>query len=200
MNASNSDVEELIRLAKLGDREALGDLLERHRGYLRVMAQRHIFGKLAARLDASDVIQQTCLSVYGNFERFRGEKAAEFVAWLQKIHEQNIQNVVRDHTRAQKRAVGREQSLDDLQGGAGEFPRLGQTSASQRVFRGEQAAELARMLERLPDDQREAVRLRHLEGCSLAEMTEHMNRSEAATIGLLKRGMQNLRKFLGAGE
>jgi len=200
MNQNNAAIEELIRRARQGDREALGELLEKHRSYLRVIAQRFIFGRLAARLDASDVIQQTCLSAYGNFDKFQGEQEAEFVAWLRRIHEQNIQNAVRDHTYAQKRAVSRQQSLDDGHGGTLDIPQVDQTTASQRVLRGERAVLLAQVLERLSEDQREVVRLRHLEGWSLAQITEHINRSETATIGLLKRGMQNLRKYLSPDE
>jgi len=196
MNQSHSAVEELLRRARRGDREALGELLEQHRAYLRILAERYIYGQLAARVDASDVIQQTCLSVYGNFDKFHGKEKAEFIAWLRRIHEQNIQNVVREHTLVQKRALGREQPRDDRQSESRQFPPADQTTASQRVLRDERAVQLARTLEKLPDDQREVVRLRHLEGWSLARIAGQLDRSEAATIGLLKRGMRNLRKYL----
>ena len=62
----------------------------------------------------------------------------------------------------------------------------------------EEAIRLARALVTLPEDQREAVRLRHLEGWSLAEISAHFNRTPAATAGLIKRGMQKLREKLGA--
>jgi len=52
------------------------------------------------------------------------------------------------------------------------------------------------MLERLTDDQREGVRLRYLEGQSLAEIAERMQRSEEAVAGLIKRGLKTLRKHL----
>ncbi len=197
MNQNDTPIEELIRCARQGDREALGELLEKHRPFLRAISQRHISGKLAARLDASDVIQQTCLSVYGNFKKFAGNQEAEFMAWLQRIHEQNIQNAIRDHAYAQKRAVGREQSLD---AGPEFVPQAKQSTASQRAIRGEEAVRLAETMQRLSEDQREVVRLRHLEGRTLAQIAEQMNRSESAIIGLLKRGMQNLRKYMSQDE
>ena len=196
MNEANSGVEELIRRARIGDRQALGELLEQHRAYLRVIAQRHITGKIAARLDASDVIQQTCLSVFRNFEKFEGEREGEFVAWLRRIHELNIKNVLRDHVYAGKRMLGREQPIVDGVPLAENFPAADQSTASQRAMRGERAVELARTLERLPPDQREAVRLRHLEGWPLVRIADQMGRSESATVGLIKRGMQKLREYL----
>ena len=63
-------------------------------------------------------------------------------------------------------------------------------------MRGEAAQILARTLDRLPTDQREAVRLRHLEGYSLAQLAEHFGRSEDAAAGLVKRGLQSLRKLM----
>jgi RNA polymerase sigma-70 factor, ECF subfamily len=71
-----------------------------------------------------------------------------------------------------------------------------QSSPSQRAMRGEQAVALATALETLPPDQREAVRLRHLEGRSLNEIAAHLGRTPAAAAGLIKRGMQTLRERL----
>ena len=192
---TNSVVKELIRRARSGDQEALGQLLQRHRGYLRVIAQRQIDGKLAVRVDASDVVQKTCLSVCKNFGHFDGSDVDEFLAWICKIHQQNIQNEIRDHAVVQKRAVGREERLSDVGAAAGHS--ASQTSPSQRAMQDERAVELARVLEKLQEDQREAVRLRHLEGWSLVQIAAQMDRTEAAVVGLIKRGMQKLRQYFG---
>ena len=48
-------------------------------------------------------------------------------------------------------------------------------------------------IEELPEDQREAIRLRYLQGWSLEQVASHFERSEGAIAGLLKRGMQSLR-------
>ena len=197
MKQSDAAIETLIRRAREGDREALGEILDRQRPYLRAITEGQIGGKLGARLDASDVVQQTLLSVYGNFNKFEGDGQAELQAWLHQIHKQNIQNVIRDHARAQKRAVSREQPLDHR---PESFPQAEQTTASQRAIRVEEASRLAELLDRLSADQREVVRLRYFEGASLVQIAEHMHRSEAAVIGLLKRGMQNLRKHIGHDE
>jgi len=74
------------------------------------------------------------------------------------------------------------------------------TTPSQKAIRGEQANRLAQALAALPDDQREAVRLRHLEGWALAEIAVRVGRSSAATAGLIKRGMKALRRRLHESE
>jgi RNA polymerase sigma-70 factor (ECF subfamily) len=70
------------------------------------------------------------------------------------------------------------------------------TSPSQRAMRDEVAAELAASLMKLPDTQKEALRLRYLEGWSLKKISDHLQKSEMAVAGLLKRGLQGLRQEL----
>jgi RNA polymerase sigma-70 factor (ECF subfamily) len=56
--------------------------------------------------------------------------------------------------------------------------------------------ELSAALARLPDAQRQALELRYFQGWSLAQIAQHLNRSQAAAAGLLKRGLQQLRRQL----
>ena len=195
MTESQTISADLIHRACTGDRDALGELLEHHRGYLRVIAQRIIGQRLGNRLDASDIVQQTCMSAFGNIEGFVGETADEFVAWLRTIHERNVKNALRDHIGTQKRSISREQSIEGDEAIAARVS-IEQSSPSQRMMMGEQAVRLAEVLQHLPDDQREAVRLRYLEGWSLAQISEHMGRTKFSIAGLVKRGLIALRKHL----
>jgi RNA polymerase sigma-70 factor (ECF subfamily) len=183
---------DLLARARAGDGEAAGVLLEKYRPYLRILAERQLDQNLAARLDASDLVQQTCLSVLGRLPQFDGQDEAQFIAWLRTVHENNIRDAVREHLQTAKRAAGREVSVvaDEL------TAQLRASSPSQRVLVGESAAELAAALLELPPDQREAVRLRYLEGRSLAEIAERMERSVVAAAGLVKRGLIQLRKTM----
>jgi RNA polymerase sigma-70 factor (ECF subfamily) len=185
-------VVDLLRQARAGDSQAAGLLLEKYRPYLRIIAERLLDQNLNARLDASDLVQQTCLSVLGRLPNFDGTDEAQFIAWLRTIHEHNIQDAIRDHLHSQKRAAGREVAIPspDL------FAQLRASSPSQRMMHGESAARLAAALAELPADQREAVRLRYLEGRSIAEIAERLERSPVAAAGLVKRGLMQLRKNL----
>jgi RNA polymerase sigma-70 factor, ECF subfamily len=194
MNAANA--EDLIRRAREGDREALGKLLERYRAYLRLLAQRRLDAAAQARVDASDVVQQTCMEAHRDFAAFRGQAEGELLAWLRRILEHNAAHTIERHVYAQKRTIDKERSLDDSQNAAGPLRRrvaADQTSPSRRAMLGEAAVRLAQALECLPEDQREAVRLRHLEGWTMEQLTAHFHRSETAVAGLLKRGLRGLR-------
>ena len=144
MAASPSVVLDLLLRARTGDADAAGELLGKYREYLKVLAARHLDSPLAARIDASDLVQQTCLSVVRQLPKFEGNDEAAFVAWLKTIHEHNIQNAIRDHLRAEKRAAGREVGLGEHGGDDGLLAQARASSPSQRAMQGEQAARLRR--------------------------------------------------------
>jgi RNA polymerase sigma-70 factor (ECF subfamily) len=194
---------ELLDQALHGDREALGQLLEAQRAGLHRLAARQIEGRIAVRVDASDIIQQTFLDAYRGFPQFAGRDTREFVAWLERILDHKIAAAIRNHALLQKRGVGRERSIDDSQAGGATLKQdldANVSSPSQKAIRGEEAERLDQALAALPDDQREAVRLRHLEGWALADIAVRFGRTPAATAGLIKRGMKALRRHLHSGE
>jgi hypothetical protein len=92
---------DLIRQAKDGDETALASLLSAHRDQLRHMADRALPDRLKARVDASDIVQQTCLSAFRQIALFEGSDPAQFAVWLRQIHGRNIKNVVRDQLQTQ---------------------------------------------------------------------------------------------------
>src|SRR5262249_30863357 len=75
-----------------------------------------------------------------------------------------------------------------------------QSSPSQKAMRQEQLLWLARALDQLPDDQRQAVELHHLQGCSLVEVAARLERSRGAVAQLIFRGLRRLRQHLNEGE
>jgi RNA polymerase sigma-70 factor (ECF subfamily) len=190
---------ELLKQARQGDREALGRLLEAQRAALYRLAQRQLEGRIAVRVDASDIIQQTFLEAHRGFEQFAAQDAQDLAGWLKSILDHKVASAIRDHTILQKRNLRREQSMDDSQGREAPLKQeldAGITSPSQKAIRGEEEQRLNQALAALPDDQRESVRLRHLEGWALADIARHLGRSQTATAGLIKRGMKVLRRQL----
>jgi RNA polymerase sigma-70 factor, ECF subfamily len=185
-----------LQQARDGDSDALGVLLDEFRPYLKLMAQRAMDGRLAGRIDSSDVVQQTYLSAVRKFDEFTGENADALAGWLQLIHERNLIDTARKHLEAEKRAVGREETLIEVE----PLADMELTSPSQRLLRGERAVRLAAALAQLPDDQADAVRLRHLDGEPLEKIALKLGRSERAVAGLLYRGMTNLRKMLASSS
>ena len=59
MNLDAPEWKELIRLARRGDAVAFGRMMEICRARLQTLAKRQLRGRVAVRVDASDVVQQT---------------------------------------------------------------------------------------------------------------------------------------------
>ncbi len=195
------DPEHLLREAKAGDAAVLGRLLELHRRYLALLARVQIGRRLQGKVDASDLVQETFLEAHRSFGRFRGESEAEFVAWLRQILAANLADLLRRYLGTQGRDVRLEREIRDaidqssvLLDRALAAP---QSSPSRQAERREQGVLLANALDQLPDDYREALVLRHLEGLTFPEVARRMGRSQDSVEKLWMRGLARLRQVMG---
>jgi RNA polymerase sigma-70 factor (ECF subfamily) len=172
---------------------------ERYRSYLLLLARVRLEPLVRAKVGASDIVQQTLFEAHRDRAQFRGRKVGEQAAWLRQILARNLANAVRD-LRRDKRDVAREQplqaALDESASRLEAWLAAEQSSPSQQVDRQERAVRLAEALATLPETQREAIVLRHWQGCSLIEIAARFGRTTAAVTGLLHPGLRNLRKQL----
>lgn len=178
-----------------------GQGLERYRAYLLMLARMQLGGLASAKLDASDIVQQTLLEAHTKRDQFRGASHDDRAAWLRQILAHNIADGLKGLNRA-KRDVRRERSLEAAIGDSsaclGAWLSSGDPSPSEQACQHERAIKMAEALNRLPAAQREALMLQHFEGWSLAEIADHLQRTPAAVAGLLKRGLRQLRQELAA--
>lgn len=172
---------------------------QKFQSYLLLLARIRLDRKLKGKIEPSDLVQQTMLEAHQALASFRGDSMAAQAAWLRQILARNMANAVRDLTR-EKRDVTRERSIHaDLDASASQLEgwlAADQSSPSQQAQRNERAFLLAEALTNLPEQQREAVILRHFHGSSLADIAEELETTTAAVTGLLHRGLKNLRKSL----
>lgn len=180
-----------------GDRN--GEALERFRDYLHLLARMHLDHRLRGRLDPSDVVQQTLLEAHQKRDQFRGQTDAEQARWLSQILTHNLADAIRAIRRI-KRDVARERSLeaacDESSVRIEAWLVADQSSPSQQAAKNEQLLRLAEALTQLPEPQREAIVLHHLQRWSLGELATHLGRSEPAVAGLLHRGLKKLRELM----
>lgn len=176
-------------------------IVARYEPYLRMLARTQMRKAYQAKIGASDMVQQAMLQAVQGLGGFRGQTEAEFRGWLRQILARHLCHLDRDMHR-EKRDVRREQSmeqklaqssirLEGLLAGDGPTP-------SQNVAFGENVLQVAAAVERLPESQREAIRLHYLEGMKLNDVAEQLDKSTGAVAGLLHRGMKTLREQLGA--
>src|SRR4029077_16133041 len=121
-------------------------------------------------------------------------------AWLRSILSHNLADVLRKLT-ARKRDVRMEwsldQALDQSASRVEQWLAADQSSPSQHVIRQEELLRMAESLSALPDAQRRAIEMHHLQGLPLAEIADVLGSSKAAVAGLLHRGLKSLRGRLG---
>src|SRR5262249_29174420 len=102
---TNSGFEELAGRARTGDNQALGELLELYRNYLRLLARLQIGPRLQGKVDPADVVQETFLKAHRNFGLFQGKTEREFVGWLRQILAANLAMLVRHYFGTSRRDV-----------------------------------------------------------------------------------------------
>jgi RNA polymerase sigma-70 factor (ECF subfamily) len=180
--------------------------LERYGDYLRLLARLQLSPRLQAKLDASDVVQQTLLQAHESRTQFRGQTEAEWLAWLRAILANALAGAMRRFS-TEARDLGRECSLEaqlDLSSSRLEgLLAADQSSPSERAGRGEELLRLAQAMAQLPPDQRRVVELHYLKALPVAEVAELLDRTRPAVVGLLFRGLKRLRNLLqqpGGGD
>jgi RNA polymerase sigma-70 factor (ECF subfamily) len=179
----------------------LGQLLERYRSYLALLARLQIDRRLQGKLDEEDLVQQTFLLAHRHFVQFRGTTEHELATWLRRILASCVANALRHYLGTKRRDLRLERQLAaELDRSSRVLDRgllAGQSSPSQQAALREQAVLLADCLARLPKDYREAVILRHLEGLPFLEVAQRMGRTVDSVKKLWARALVQLRELLG---
>ncbi len=207
MMSISTETNDLLNAAKLGDRDQLGRLLLLYNNYLNILANSQLDKRLRARVNPSDIVQETLLAAHRDFSGFRGQSTAEFVAWLRQILVNVLLGVIAKHVKASKRDVRREISLDqltrDVDRSAVQLVHLVAaegTSPSLHAQQDERAAELANRLSELSPDYREVILLRNVQGLSFEEVATKMNRSSGAVRMLWLRAIDQFKSKLDLSE
>jgi RNA polymerase sigma-70 factor (ECF subfamily) len=198
--ASSASAVSLLRRAQHGSRSSLGSLLEQYRNYLAILASAQIEKRLQARVSPSDVVQETMLRASQRFAQFRGTTEREFLAWLRQILVNNLAKFVEQHMLAARRDVRREISIERL-GASVEQSTIqlaalvpaGGKSPSMAFQQREEAVMLADRLAQLPDDYREVLVLRNLQGLPFEQIAQRIGRSVGASRMLWLRAIDKLR-------
>ncbi len=177
--------------------------LVRFQEYLRLLVRLQIDARLQGKLDGSGVVQQTLMEAHQAWDQLRGRTEAEQAAWLRRALAHNLADEI-DRLGAAKRQALQERSLEEALERSSVCIRTRlvseQASPSEQASCREQAVRLAAALAQVPEKQRQAIELRHLKGLSLAEVAAALHTTKPAVVGLLHRGLGNLRELLAEPE
>ena len=196
-----SRTHELIDCANRGDKVARQNLLERYRDYLRRMIAVRLDPRLAARVDASDVVQETMVEAARRMDDYLRERPIPFYGWLRQLAEERIVDNHRRHVTAQRRSVTLEQRDHGLPDASADalVRKLfaADTSPSNHLIRQERHERLKGALASLSQRDREVLVMRHLEQLSTAEIAAMLEISEPAVKSRLLRALIRMREQMG---
>jgi RNA polymerase sigma-70 factor, ECF subfamily len=146
--------------------------------------------KLAERVSAEDVLQETWLHAWRDRASHRFEGVAAFRKWLLTIASNRIRDLADVHG-AEKRGAGRVNSWD------APWPEpLRSTTPSRTAMLREQADAVSRAFDALPAPQRDVLRLRLIEGLPLSEIAPKLGIGLSAAKHLSRAGAVSLRRLL----
>jgi RNA polymerase sigma-70 factor (ECF subfamily) len=198
---SSFETEALIRQAADGDRVARQQLIILHRERLRRMVAVRMDGRLASRIDASDVVQEALAEADRHLDAYFQEQPLPFYPWLRQFAWQRLRHLHRHHIDTRRRSVAREVSWElplpdrsalDL---ARRMTASG-TSPSRRLIRGEDRERVQSALSRLDSRDREVLVLRYLEGLSTEEIGAVLGIRAGAVKMRHVRALERLRGLL----
>jgi RNA polymerase sigma-70 factor (ECF subfamily) len=197
MTETTRMTESLIDQAKQGDNVARLSLLERYRDYLRQMVAVRLDRRLAPRVDASDVVQETLTLASRRMDDYLRDQPLPFLGWLRQLAAESIKDTHRRHIGSQRRSVERETHEADLPDESA--VRLGQrlmardTSPSNRMIKQERRDQVKTALAELPPRDREILVMRYLEHLDGAQIGEALGITEGAVKLRLLRALQRMR-------
>lgn len=190
------EVEELIRQARTGSRPALGELLEAFRFLLLSEAGAQLASSLLPKQGVSDVVQETFKEAVKDFDSFEGTAASQWKRWLLAILGHNLANIRRKYYDTAKSEIEREvpwSDEDDSDGCAGQ-PCADTPSPSSIACRREEDELLRQAMERLGEEERQVIHLRHLEQLDFAAIGVRMGVSEEAARKRFTRAVERLQQ------
>jgi RNA polymerase sigma-70 factor (ECF subfamily) len=190
---------EMILQGLLVDPEAaLNEVFRKNRALIKRVVSDRLHPRLHARIDPSDVVQETLIEAFRRLGEYISSPSLPFVSWLIALADQQTLLALRRHVLAQKRSVMREAAAMTDHSEARHF--LDQAIAGDltdpelHLIKLERWRRIRQAIDLLSPDTQEVIRMRYLEEKSLAEIAERLGITVDAVA---KRAMRGLRRLTG---
>ena len=186
MNSQVLSDQVLLNRYLSGDRGAISQLIDRHsnrvRDYIRMMVKD---GDLA-----DDILQNTLIKVVRVIDEGRYADTGKFLSWVLRI----AHNQVIDYFRSQKSS----KTVNESDAGYNVLGtlRFADSTVEDKMISEQIAADIRRLVDHLPDEQREVVMLRYYSGLSFQEIADQTEVSINTALGRMRYALINLRKMI----
>jgi len=168
-----------------GDESSLSILINRHKQRI----YSFIYSKVLDRDITEDVFQDTFIKVINTLKKGKYNEEGKFLPWVMRI----AHNLVIDHFRRNNRMPKFDNS--------GEFSIFsvlsdGDLNAEKKLIKGQVEEDLRRLIEELPDDQKEVLVMRMYNDMSFKEISEKTGVSINTALGRMRYALINMRKII----
>ena len=186
MNVTTLSDRVLLNNYLLGDRSAISELIERHsrrvRNYIGVMVKDDAV--------ADDIFQETFIKAVKVIDEGGYTDSGKFLSWILRI----AHNRVLDHFRREKasRQINEKEAGYDVLGTL----RFAENTVEDNIVHNELMETVRRLVEELPEDQREVVRLRYYSKLSFQEIADETKVSINTALGRMRYALINLRRMI----
>ena len=177
--------QDLIQLYLNGNSEALSTIVNRHKNKLYTS----IYLLIKDKYLAEDIFQDTFIKIIDTLKSGKYTDEGKFLPWAMRI----AHNLCVDHFRKVKRSPAIKTSDDRDIFDTISFSEAG---ADDRMVLGQTHERVRKMLEMLPEDQREVIIMRHYADLSFKEIATLTNCSINTALGRMRYGLMNLRKMM----
>jgi RNA polymerase sigma-70 factor (ECF subfamily) len=184
-----------------GDRDALGEFFDRHRGRLLKMVRLRLDRRLRGRLDSDDVLQEAFLDATRRLGDFAADPRMPPFLWLRFLTLQRLQTLHRLHLGVQSRDASREVSLHNGSLPAADSRSLAAqllgrlTTPSRAAIRAEIQIKIQEALDAMDPIDREILALRHFEELSNGETAAVLGIHKGAASNRYVRALRRLREI-----
>jgi RNA polymerase sigma-70 factor, ECF subfamily len=201
MSSDGSKTEELLNQAKQGDAGAVERLLDVHREPLRRMIHLRLDPALAARVDASDIVQDVLLEAHRRLQDYLRKPAMPFHLWLRHIAKDHIIDAHRHERQAQRRSVDREQALPAARADESSYEWAAvfldqEMTPASAAMRHELERKVQSAIAQLGDDDREVILMRYVEQLPNQDVAAALGLTEAAASMRCLRAVRRLQALL----
>ena len=184
-NLSTLTDQELVRSYMNGDSNAMNVLVERYKDKIFTS----IYLLVKDKYLAEDIFQDVFIRIIDTLKGGRYTDEGKFLPWAMRI----AHNMCVDHFRKVKRSPSIKTSDDhDIF----EVLNFSEAGADQKIMANQSHEKIRRMVDLLPEDQREVIILRNYANLSFKEIADLTNCSINTALGRMRYGLINLRKMM----
>jgi RNA polymerase sigma-70 factor (ECF subfamily) len=182
---NNLTDQQLIHLYLDGDTDALSSLVDRYKDKIYTS----IYLLVKDKYLAEDIFQDSFIKVIDTINGGRYNEEGKFLPWVMRI----AHNLCIDHFRKVKRRPVIKTSDDhDI------FETLNffDAGADEKMMQAQSHHRVTKMLDMLPEDQKEVIVMRHFADLSFKEIAQLTDCSINTALGRMRYGLINLRKLM----